>query len=205
MPGSMPTHAYQILAEDLPQLCQTDEAISRKSMASSPPGKIRIMIVPDVDHMQWHISKEEFACQKIFGNVPEAKGAIAGEYGCRIWAVWAHRYYGHPDSAPQNNTLYVLRLVVENQRPTPEQLVSQIKNMKAVLQAAQAEATEWDLQCVKLWHPTPLVQQLVERSGVEYRSVEREEDSIASLRWFGDDGGKEGDLEWVASEKYAWV
>ena len=97
-----------------------------------------------------------------------------------------------------------MRFVVENDSPTPEQLESQIRYTKAVLQAAQAEAAEWDLQIVKLWHPTPLIQHLVERSGLDYRTVKREEDSIASLRWFGEGDGKKDDVEWIASEKYAW-
>lgn len=201
----VPNQARSVQTEDLPQLCQDDEAMARKSMTSLPPGKTQMIIVPDVDHMLWHISKEEFACQKIFGSVPRSKGAIAGERGCRIWALWAHRYYGHPNSSPEDNTLYILRFVVEDQEPTPEQLESQVQYLKAVLQAVQAEAAKWGLRCVKLWHPIPLVQQLLERSRLEHRQVEREEDSIASLKWFGDGGGREDDIEWVACERYAWV
>jgi Acetyltransferase (GNAT) family len=94
MPSCMPPHARRIQTEDLPQLCQDDEAMVRKSMATSPPGRTRIMIVPDIDHMLWHISKEEFACQKIFGNVPKVKGAVAesvaagsGHYGFTVTMV----------------------------------------------------------------------------------------------------------------------
>lgn len=204
-PGPIPHNVRWILDEDLPQLCLDDEQLARESMTSSFGDKVRMMIVPDVDHMQWHISKEKFSCQKIFGNIPQAKGAIAGErHGSRIWAFWARRYYSHPNSSPEDNTLYILRFVVENQNPSPDELDTQASYVKGILQAAQAEAAEWDLSNVKLWHPIPLVQKLVERSGLEYQEVEREEDSIASLRWF-DDSSSEDDLEWVASEKYAWV
>ncbi|KAL9611613.1 MAG: hypothetical protein Q9167_003728 [Letrouitia subvulpina] len=203
--GPVSTHARFVRTEDLPQLCQDDEAISQKLMASLPPGKTRIMIVPDIDHILWHISKEAFACQKIFSHIPQAKGALAGEHGRRVWVLWAHRYYGHPYSSPEDNTLYILRLVIEDHEPTPEQFKSQVQYLKAVLQIAQAEAADWGLQSVKLWHPTSLIQKLVEQSGLEYRHVNRDEDSIASLRWFGDDAITEDDLEWVASEKYAWV
>ncbi|KAL9046371.1 MAG: hypothetical protein Q9214_000782 [Letrouitia sp. 1 TL-2023] len=203
--GLVSTHARFVKAEDLPQLCQEDEAISQKLMAGLPPGKTRIMIVPDIDHILWHISKEAFACQKIFGHIPQAKGALAGEYGCRIWVLWAHRYYGHPYSSPEDNTLYILRLVIEDHDPTPEQFKSQVQYLKAVLQLAQAEAADWGLRSVKLWHPTSLTQKMVEQSGLEHRQVDREEDSVASLRWFGDGAVTEDDLEWVACEKYAWV
>lgn len=203
-PSPTPANARQIQAEDLAQLCQDDEAMARENMATSPAGKTRMMIVPDIDHMMWHISKEEFACQKIFGKVPQAKGALAGPRGSRVWAIWVHRYYSHPDSTPGDNTLYILRFVVENQTPTTAQFKIQKRSVKAILHATQAEAAKWNLQCVKLWHPTPLIRELVDQSGLKYRLVEREEDSIASLNWF-QEGDGEPDVEWVASEKYAWV
>ncbi|KAI4212493.1 MAG: hypothetical protein LQ351_004745 [Letrouitia transgressa] len=203
--GPVSTYTRFVKTEDLPQLCQDDEAISQKLMASLQPGKTRIMIIPDIDHILWHISKEAFACQKIFNHIPQAKGALAGECGCRIWVLWAHRYYGHPCSSPEDNTLYILRLVVENHEPTLEEFKCQVHNLRAVLQVAQAEAADWSLRSVKIWHPTFLVKKLIEQSGLEHRQVDREEDSIASLRWFGDDAVTEDDLEWVACEKYAWV
>ena len=83
MTAPVPTQARSVQTEDLPQLCQDDEAMARKSMASLPPRKTQMMIVSDVDRILWHISKEEFAYQKIFGSVPQAEGAIAGERECR--------------------------------------------------------------------------------------------------------------------------
>ena len=203
---SIPSDVHLLVDEDVSQLCKDDEAIARKSLINSPSGKTRMMIIPDADHMQWHISKEEFACQKIFGHVPQAKGALAGnEHGSRVWAIWAHRYYGHPDSCPEDNTLYILRFVIESQDMSQSQLKVQADYVRGVLQAAQAEAAEWGLRSVKLWHPTPLALDLLERSGLKYRQVEREDDSIASLKWFESDSSSDDDLEWVASEKYAWV
>ena len=99
----------------------------------------------------------------------------------------------------------ILQLVTENQRPNLEQFQCQVEYIKAVLQAAQAEAEQWRLPCMKLWHPTPLAEQLLAQSGLEHRRREREEDSIASLRWFGEGSSNEDDIEWVACEKYAWV
>ena len=203
-PSPIPSYACQIQAEDLLQLCQDDEDMARENMATWPAGKTRMMIVPDIDHMMWHISKEEFACQKIFGKVPPGKGAIAGHRGSRVWAIWVHRYYVHPDSTPEQNTLYILRFVMENQTPTAAQFKIQVQSVKAIFLAAQAEAAKWNLQLVKLWHPTPLIQELVNQSGLNYRLVEREEDSFASLKWFQECGDPE-DVEWVACEKYAWL
>ena len=77
--------------------------------------------------------------------------------------------------------------------------------MKIVLQAARAEAAEWKLDVVKLWDPTPLVLGMLEDSGLEYTITERQEDSIASLLWYDQEGGigKETPL-WVNNEHYAW-
>ena len=48
-------------------------------------------IMPGPDHMLWHMGKEEFACEELFGRVQQAKVAIAGPPGNQIWAIWAHR------------------------------------------------------------------------------------------------------------------
>jgi len=76
--------------------------------------------------------------------------------------------------------------------------------LKAVLEAAQAEAAEWRLNQVKLWDPTPVVQRMIAQSGIDHIVVEREEDSIASGLWY-DGNGKEGAApHWVNREHYAW-
>ena len=204
--GPLPSNISWITSEELPQLCLDDEMIVRKSMVKLPKGKTHMMIAPDIEHMLWHMSKESFSCSKIFGNIPLAKGAIAGEErGSRIWALWARWYYSHPNSHQRDNTLYILRFVIENQNPSHDELDVQARYVRGVLQAAQVEAAKWHLGCVKLWHPMPLMRKLLKRSGLDYREVEREKDSIASLRWFGDGSNDDESLEWVASEKYAWV
>ena len=202
--ASMPSQARQILAGDLDQLCKDDEALIRKAMTSTLNRKLRTMIVPDLDHMLWHHGKEEFACDKLFGKMPQVKGAIAGQPGNRVWAIWTHRFYGDLESASSDNTLYLLRVVVEKENAGTVQREEQVEQMQAVLQAAQIEAAEWKLHSVKLWDPTPLVRELVERAGVQHRNVEREQEGIASLLWYGEGSGKEDTLEWVGNEKYGW-
>lgn len=80
--------ATQILSRDLERLCEEDEGMIRKELTSaSPNGKIRIMLVPDLDHMLWHHKKKEFVCDKLFRKQPEIKGAIVGQPGNRMWAI----------------------------------------------------------------------------------------------------------------------
>jgi hypothetical protein len=39
---------------------------------------------------------------------------------------------------------------------------------------------------------------------LEHSEVEREEESIASLMWYGEGSGASDDIEWVGNEKYGW-
>lgn len=204
MNAPMPSQASSLLVKDLDQLCKDDETMIRRAMTSMLNGKTRMMLVPDLDHMLWHHKKEEFACDKLFGKQPQVKGVIAGQPGNRIWAIWTHRFYGDPESASSDNTLYILRVVIESQDSDAEQRAIQAEQMQAILQAAQIEAAEWKLHCVKLWDPTLLVQEVLERARIPHRNVEREVDGIASLLWCGEGSGKEDTLEWIGNEKYAW-
>lgn len=187
----------------------------------------RVVILPDLDHMLWHIRKEDFATNHIFGKTAVAKGAIAGSPGKQVWAIWVRRYYGHPDHIDEHeeeknggNVLYVLRLVVEgdetanihhnkSQSPPPkEAYVEQTAAIKAVLRVAQAEAAEWRLNQVRLCEPPPLARSLLEQSSIDADCVERHGRSIAGALWFtggGDDEVAEVTAVWVNNEYYAWL
>ncbi|KAE8442760.1 hypothetical protein EG329_002848 [Mollisiaceae sp. DMI_Dod_QoI] len=188
-------------AEDLEQLCEEDEAMIRKSMAIlTAAGRQHMIIVPDHDHMLWHHTKEEFVSQKLFGRIPHVKGIMVDdEPGKRIWAIWTHRFYGDPEVTPSGNVLYILRLVIEDLLQDSKMMQAQLKR---IFQSAQAEAAAWNLDVVKLWDPHPRVQRLMRRMDIGHSIVERNEDGIASLLWYGED--EEGTPVWVSNEKYAW-
>jgi hypothetical protein len=57
---------------------------------------------------------------------------------------------------------------------------------------------------VELWNPTEYVQDLVQRTGLEHESINRESESIASIMWYGPGSGKVDEIEWVGNEKYGW-
>lgn len=198
---------------NLPELCRRDEAMVRSAMATPAPGvQRRVVILPDLDHMLWHLAKEDFATDHLFKKQARAKGAIAGPPGKQVWAVWTHRYYGRHDAESADNTLYILRLVVEgdksaNQAPSEQGTSSlpdeQVAYVEAVLQAAQAEAAEWHLDIVKLWEPSYCVQQAISRGRIRHAMVERVGDSIASGMWYDDDGTGIPPV-WINNEHYAW-
>lgn len=187
-------------AGDLEALCQEDEEMIRKDFSKPRKlGKQRMMIIPDHEHLLWHHSKEEFVANKLFGKIPLTKGAMVGEPGKRVWVIWTHRFYGNPKLVPSNNVLYILRLVMEDVALDGEELQLLLKK---VFRSAQAEAGTWNMGVVKLWDPHPRVLRLVRRIGIEYTIVEREEDGIGSLFWYGEK--EEGVPEWIGNEKYAW-
>ncbi|KAI4910273.1 hypothetical protein J4E90_007706 [Alternaria incomplexa] len=213
-----PSPATPIIEEEIGDFCKRDEDLARSRMAiPTQEAKTRFTIIPDLDHMLWHISKEVFATKHLFDRIPNAKGAIAGPPGSQVWALWTHRYYSHPDASTSRNVLYILRLVVEVDEtatrlssdaaklPEPAMYEQQAVYLRAVLQAAQAEAKEWKLDVVKLWDPTPLVLDMLAQSGLDFEVVERKNDSIASLLWYDADGGVSDERPvWLNNEHYAW-
>ena len=205
-------------AEDLEPLCIKDQELIRRQMKrKSTDGRLQMMLVPDHDHMLWHHKKEEYVCEKLFGKKPTVKGAVVGLPGRRIWAIWTHRFYSNPATASSDNTLYILRLVVEDQEPSENDLLG-LKDsstettrlgiltgsLKAVLQHAQAEAADWGLGKVCMWHPTPLVLGLILQTGLPHRVIERTDEGIASLLWFDEGSGSKDKIQWIGNEKYGW-
>lgn len=219
MEVSSSSRTQEVMEHDLADLCQKDEAMIRAAMAVPTDGvKGRVTILPDLDHMLWHIAKETFITARIFGKIPRAKGAIAGSPGNRVWAIWTHRYYGHLISESPENVLYILRLVVEEDHSAnkPQTTLEKENGMRvatqeekvaaliAVLQHAQAEAAEWQLDHVKLWEPTPWVLDVITNSNIIHSVAKREKDSVACCLWYDEIGGMEAAPVWINNEHYAW-
>lgn len=171
----------------------------------------QLLILPDNDHMRWHHSKEEFVAQKLFGKAPLVKGAISGVRGQAVWAIWTHRFYDHPDKNPTDNTLYILRFVVEDLqlRPDTEDDIKQLSDqqimgVREVLRAAQAEAAQWNLHKIKLWDPLFSLERAIKLSGILFQRKHWTQDSIPCLQWYGEGSGKPESLNWLLHEKYGW-
>jgi len=183
---------------DIAELCTLDEEYIRKELANAKDGKIHVALIPNHDVMQWHHLREDFVTNKIFKKPPTIKGAIAGPVGARIWALWTRAFYG-PLKLESGNTLHILRLVIEDE--TAEDNASKLKS---ILEIAQAEAAQWQLNHVEVWNPTAVLKKLIQGTGLEHSEVEREEESIASLMWYGEGSGKTDEIKWVGNEKYGW-
>jgi GNAT superfamily N-acetyltransferase len=193
-----PSNVTKLACPDIAELCELDEQYIRKELANTKDGKKHVVVIPSHDQMQWHHKREDFVSDKLFKRHPHIKGAIAGQPGSRIWTVWTRAYYGPLKVSSSGNTLHLLRLVLENESAT----VENAESLKAILELAQAEAEEWQLETVDLWNPSEIVKKLVEMTGLENEFVDRQEESIASLMWYGE--GTTEDVKWLANEKYGW-
>ncbi|KXH52101.1 hypothetical protein CNYM01_00432 [Colletotrichum nymphaeae SA-01] len=218
----IPAASHPIFESHLESLCLRDKDMIQNGMATPSPSRKRVVILPDLDHMLWHIRKEDFAIKQIFGAKAMIKGAIAGVPGKQVWAYWVRRYYRHPghhsiEDADDKNVLYILRLVVEGDETANkpregdiaipmEDYAEQAAALKAVTQAAQAEAADWRLDQVQLWDPSPMVKSLLDQSDLHAVYVERQNHSVASLLWFEDDEGlgPEDAPVLINNEHYAW-
>lgn len=181
---------------DISKLCEEDVHKITSDLAKITDGKTCVAVLPDHDQMLWHHKREDFVCGKIFNKQPQIKGALVGKPGSRIWTIWTRAYYG-PFVPKSGNTLHLLRLVLEDESATAENA----ENLKAILELAQAEAKEWQVDAVDLWNPSECVKKLVEMTGLESKFVDRQEESIASLMWYGEGTDK---VEWLLNEKYGW-
>ncbi|KAK4442164.1 lysine acetyltransferase [Podospora aff. communis PSN243] len=198
--GYAASKARPIGYHEMAELCSVDERLLRERIArrAKEEGRTAVALLPDLDQLLWHLMREDYMTKHIFGRTPTVRGAVYGEKGGRVWAVWTRAYYGGLEK-PEGNTLHLLRVVVEDEEGMDEERVRE--GFREVLRIAQSEAEEWRLQEVQMWNPTGLLRRAVEGCGVEARFVERERESIASLMWYGN--GEKG-VEWFANEKFGW-
>lgn len=74
----------------------------------------------------------------------------------------------------------------------------------SILNMARQEATKWNMQSVRMWNPSPLTLLAAQELEPSAKLIAREEESIASLRWYKDTLKAGDDVEWIANEKIGW-
>ncbi|KAL8716595.1 MAG: hypothetical protein Q9225_006085 [Loekoesia sp. 1 TL-2023] len=207
--------ASLLAAEDIEELCRLDEASLRSAMAepTSPDVGILVALIPDAATMQWHHAREEFLGERLRDRFPFAKGALAKTAtGKRAWCIWTRTFGANRD----DDMLNILRLVTEGvavgrqannvvsdgDLNDSEQAI--VAAVAAILEQAQLEATFWGMTSVQLWNPSPLTFLAAKKVEASAKIVDRDDESIPSLRWHGKappDGTK---IDWIANEKYGW-
>jgi len=203
LPKTRPLHA-----NDLEELCRVDEEGLRKDMMNfgSTNAHTRVAFVPNADTMHWQHAREELVSEITLGKVPKIKGVIVDEPGAkRVWCIWSRVYQNDPDE----NVLYILRVGVEGEADLRTSGCEEdtrgdvARRIAACLQAAQIEAPYWTMPCVQMWNPSPEAIAAARLIDPSVEIVDRDVESISSLRWYGDNDGREG-VEWVANEKFGW-
>lgn len=209
------SRARPLRAADLEKLCSLDEQSLRAYIARDiPRKKTRVALIPDLQTMQWHHAREEFAGNEMLGREPDIKGAhVECEDASQVWCIWT-RTFG---STEAGNTLNILRFYVEGEEDiVREELeaaddLTDIKSIDqakvhgaaAVLQAAQAEAARWDMKDIQIWNPSQTVVLAARQIEPSTELIHRDDESIASLRWHGEPEDRTK-VEWVGNEKYGW-
>ena len=208
---------YPLHDKDLIDLCRTDEAALRTRLAESTKGSsaVRVALLPDIETMQWHKAREDFAATELLGTTPKVRGAIVNaEKGSRVWCIWT-RTFGPRKS---EDTLNILRMVIEGERNLEvrqpgtndssmglnQSNQEQVLATAAVLRAAQHEAAKWTMNEVQIWNPSPLCEQAAKYLAPSTEIIDRQVESIASLRWHGSRLGPDVKLSWIGNEKYGW-
>jgi hypothetical protein len=140
--------------------------------------------------------------------------------GGKIWCYWNRVWTEHNDDKDPN-TLYILRLAADDEEVMNKVLVEEegdaaddvvVEAVAALLHAARVQAREWGMKKVCMWSPSGVSvaaarRLMLQESGQDaadaIRIITRENDSITSLRWFGE-GGAGRELEWWCNEKFQW-
>ncbi|KAF1821745.1 uncharacterized protein K489DRAFT_359591 [Dissoconium aciculare CBS 342.82] len=140
--------------------------------------------------------------------------------GGKIWCYWNRVWTEHNDDKDPN-TLYILRLTADDEKVMNKVLVEEegdaaddvvVEAVAALLHAARVQAREWGMKKVCMWSPSGVSvaaarRLMLQESGQDaadaIRIITRENDSITSLRWFGE-GGAEREVEWWCNEKFQW-
>ncbi|PHH55361.1 hypothetical protein CFIMG_007360RA00001 [Ceratocystis fimbriata CBS 114723] len=190
--------AQPLRMHDLAELCVLDEAVLRKAMAKST--ETAIALIPDYDTMLWHHLREDFMTTTLFEKSPAVRGAISGPVGARVWAVWVRSYYSGA-SDPKDNTMHILRLGFEDQESMSDSELAE--RLTGILDIAVKEAHEWVTSSVHMWNPPEQVIGALEKTGIEFSMVDREETSIPSVMMHGKFHGKTAN-KWIINEKFGW-
>lgn len=193
---ALPADVKYIFSDEMTRLCvrDVDQAIKQVQSKPLPPNfTARVAYLPTPEVMQWHHAREEYLGTLLTGKTPTIKGAVSLDN--TKWLIWT-RIFNKAD--PKEQKLTVLRAAVENTAEDEEyELVS-------LLKSAQIQARDWGMKEVVIWNPNEAVVRAAHViTGTYVGLVERELDSIASIRWNGKEG-RNARILWDLNEKFAW-
>ena len=134
-----------------------------------------------------------------------------------MWCYWTRKYYNEDPKDAKGNTLHILRMVIEDQGGASWEgsLPNETNHgttdhwhdaaIAALLSMAQREAAEWGLEEVEAWNPSSAMLEGARRIKNDVQVVNRDQESIASLRWFPKHEGSIAEsIDWIGNEKHGW-
>ena len=212
--ADLPT-ARPLYKDDLAELCKVDETLIRKSLESrNSHSNAAVALVPDVETIHWHHARENFVGNELHGKSPKIKGAIVhSETGKRVWMYWTRMWYNQNPKESKGNTLHILRLVIEDEGHasweghgnSASSSLAHVTAIAALLSIAQNEAEEWRMEEIEIWNPSSETVAAAQMLHPEAKVIDRDSESIASLRWYPQHDGPVADsIDWIGNEKYGW-
>jgi len=197
-------------ASDLETLCADDERLMRQSMEANCAAAETplVALIPNIETIRWHHARENFVGEKLHGASPTIKGAmVETEAGKRMWCYWTRMWYNEDPNQRKENTLHILRLVVEDkgivewERSDFSEQRSYRLGIAALLAAATEQAKEWGMEAVEIWNPNATTVEAAKMVHNASQLEERDEESICSLRWHGMEDER---VVWLGNEKFGW-
>jgi GNAT superfamily N-acetyltransferase len=193
-----PVSGVSLLAEsDVAALCERDiEALTQKfeDLAKEKDGKTHITFLPSFAQCSWHFARDAYVAKVMHKREVQNRGAVTPDGAS--WLYWDHDV--------REKKLKIQRIVMQGS-DTPEKRAADVR---ALLVAALAEASDWGLPKVLVWSPGREVSAAatdIWRNGGEKLQVtfdERQDGSIPSLRW---KSGKDiGEVVWEDNEYFSW-
>ncbi|KAM3440820.1 hypothetical protein MY4824_001947 [Beauveria thailandica] len=214
---STPARITELTDQHLEALTARDEELLRaqlsRPIAAAARHTLRVAVLPDCATLEWHFRREDHMLGDLLGSAPaRVRGALYtpppgnnddddNDDARRVWGFWV-RSRSDGGSSPVVTVLHFLRLVVEDDaRTSDEELAAALDG---IMEVARREAAGCGGSSVEMWNPSARVTAVFRERlpQLEGRIVQRDESSLASLRWFG--AGSVDDVEWVANEKFAW-
>ncbi|CEJ88027.1 hypothetical protein VHEMI04587 [[Torrubiella] hemipterigena] len=189
-----------ITYENLETFVNLDCDLMRQSIAAKTElEQHQFALLPDSDTVRWRLYRDAWIAEQIMPGKSEEKvhGVWAGVEGNRVWAIWSRAYSDDPLQV-EKNTLNILRLVIEDESASTEELAA---SLTVILREAVQAAAKWKLGTVVMNNPTSAVKDALEKSGISFKIAERESYSVPSLLVFGKDSK---DFDWVGNEMYGW-
>ncbi|OAA42469.1 hypothetical protein BBO_05132 [Beauveria brongniartii RCEF 3172] len=213
----------ELTDQHLEALTARDEQLLRaqlsRPIAAAARHTLRVAVLPDCATLEWHFRREDhMLLGDLLGSAPaRVRGALYtpppgnneaddnddnDDDARRVWGFWVRSRSDGGSSSQVVTVLHFLRLVVEDDaRTSDEELAAALDG---IMEVARREAAGCGGSSVEMWNPSARVTAVFRERlpQLEGRIVQRDESSLASLRWFG--AGSVDDVEWVANEKFAW-